>query len=110
MRIFDYFKKENKIAGSAPLEEAIESAPKHRGFYIITIDSDKKYIGLAEDGLREKFIELYSGLKLDSDPVGINAYENRDKIIVHWVEESSMEDAQKYVDKFESTYDLEWAK
>lgn len=110
MRIFDYFKKEKKTAGSAPLSEAIEKAPKHKGFYIIEIDQDKKYIGTAENGLKEKFIDLYSGLHLDENQMAISAYENRDSIIVHWVEETSDEKAAEYIEKFKETYELDWMK
>ncbi|OHW62950.1 hypothetical protein EUAN_07340 [Andreesenia angusta] len=110
MRIFDYFKNEKKTAGSAPLAEAVEKAPKLKGFYIIEIGQEKKYIGIAENGLREKFIDLYSGLHLEGDTIAINAYENRDKIIVHWVEENSEEKAKEYIDKFTNTYELDWLK
>ncbi len=110
MRITGDYKKNKMQSGTSTLREASEEAPKTPGFYTIILQTEKVYMGVAESGLREEFIRLYNGFHLDAETASVKIYENRDNIVVDWVEEYSLENAKEYVDKVVATEQFAWNK
>lgn len=108
MRITSDYKKNKMKSGQSSLKEASENAPRTKGFYTLLMDDEKLIMKVAENGLREEFIKLYNGFHLEGLDSDIKVYENRDKIIVDWVEEYSLEDAKEYVEKVVSTEEFKW--
>lgn len=110
MRITGDYKKNKMQSGTSTLREATENAPTTTGFYTIILETEKVYMGVAEKGLRQEFIELYNGFHLDGETASVKIYENRDNIVVDWAEEYSVENAKEYVEKVVSTEQLAWNK
>lgn len=108
MRIISFFDKKEKKSWKGRLSDAVANSSLKKGLYIITMNTQKKYAGYSDNGLKQTFIELYNGMHMDTDVKRIDIYENRDKIEVYWIEEPSLQAAKDYVTELGNEMNIIW--
>lgn len=96
MELFEKLAEAAKAAGLVPtaLSEATEVAPNSMGCYKIFCKGSLKYVGKAEDGIRNRFVQYCNGTWAD-DSSAVKIYENRHIITVSWVELKTREECRE---------------
>lgn len=97
----------NNFVGLTSLKDATSTAPNNMGCYKIFLQSELKYVGKAEDGIRKRFVQYYNGTTATYSS-GRKIYEHRDEIKVSWMVLTSKEKCRQTEKEWIEKFDPEW--